>query len=121
MHRILIVDDDRQFRSMLRRLLADKGYQVDECSDGELIESVLEKGETGLIFLDIIMERKSGLESLIEIRQKHPGIPVVLVSGTSSEMAEDLFKAAEYWGAAGCLQKPFSSEEIFQIIDSIMK
>ena len=120
MSRILVVDDDRQFRSMLHRLLTDKGYLVDECSDGEYIDDFLIKGEIDLVFLDMIMERRGGMESLIEIRQKYSDVPVILISGACTELADDLLKTAEHLGAVGYLQKPFSVDNLFGLVDTVL-
>lgn len=120
MSRILIADDDRQFRTMLCRLLTDGGHQVRECTDGEYIGAILAEGGTELVLLDMIMERKGGLETLVEIRRNHPQVPVVLVSGADGDSGEDFLKAAEYWGAAGGLRKPFSAADLFAMIDRIL-
>lgn len=117
MARILIADDDRQFRTMLCRLLKDSGHQVRECTDGEYIEGILSEGETDLVLLDMIMERQGGLETLVAIRRNHPQVPVVLVSGADGDSGDDFLKAADYWGAAGTLRKPFSATELFAMID----
>ena len=120
MSRILIADDDRQFRTMLRRLLTDSGHQVRECTDGEYIGAILAEGGTDLVLLDMIMERQGGLETLVAIRRSHPQVPVVLVSGADNDTGDDLLKAAECRGAVGSLRKPFSATELLAMIDRIL-
>ena len=120
MSRILIVDDDRQFRTMLSRLLAGKGHMVLECGDGEEVEAILGSDRVDLVFLDMIMEKKGGLEALKDIRMCYPHIPVVLVSGNSIELVRDVFGAADLVGAVGYLQKPFSAQALFQAVDDAL-
>ena len=120
MGNILIVDDDRQFRSMLNRLLREKGHSIQECSDGIYMDEILRNGDIDMVFLDVIMEQKSGMEALIEVRQKYPHVEVVLMSGADSRLADDFFQAAEYWGARGCLQKPFSIEDVYRLVDEVL-
>ncbi len=120
MARILIADDDGQFGSMFAGLLTDRGHEVRECTDGEYIEAILAEGGFELVLLDMIMEKKGGLETLVGLRRDHPELPVVVVSGADGGPGEDIFQAAAYWGAAGCLRKPFSPEEIFSVIDRVL-
>lgn len=116
MARILIVDDDRQFRRMMERLLADRGHEVRECGDGIEIGDALRDWEAELIFLDMIMEKKSGIDALSDLRRSHPGIPVLLVSGSDMDLVRDTFAAAGMVGAAGYLQKPFSAESLYRAV-----
>jgi two-component system response regulator HydG len=106
---ILVVDDDRAHRTMLRTLLAGWGYAVQEADDGaRAIEQVHEKSYD-LILMDVRMVEVSGLEALSEIKSFNPAIPIIIMTAYSSvETAVDALKK----GAYDYLSKPLDFEEL---------
>jgi len=67
-HRILIVDDDSEFRRSLKRILQKAGYHVNSASNGSQASEMLNKRVYPLILLDLHMPGKSGLELLSEVK-----------------------------------------------------
>ena len=55
---ILVVDDERRIRTMLRRYLADEGFQVSEAADGAAMRAVLERDTVDLVLLDLMHARR---------------------------------------------------------------
>lgn len=70
MHKILLVDDDRELTSLLKELLEMEGFNVVVAYDGEQALSQLDSS-IDLLLLDIMMPRKNGIETLKELRQHH--------------------------------------------------
>ncbi|MEE9122374.1 MAG: sigma-54 dependent transcriptional regulator [Syntrophobacteria bacterium] len=106
---ILVVDDDRAHRTMLRTLLGGWGYAVQEADDGaRAIEKVHEKSYD-LILMDVRMVEVSGLEALSEIRNFNPAIPIIIMTAYSSvETAVEALKK----GAYDYLSKPLDFDEL---------
>ncbi len=106
---ILVVDDDRAHRTMLRTLLGGWGYAVQEADDGaRAIEQVHEKSYD-LILMDVRMVEVSGLEALSEIKSFNPAIPIIIMTAYSSvETAVEALKK----GAYDYLSKPLDFDEL---------
>ena len=106
---ILIVDDDRAHRTMLRALLSGWGYVVTEAEDGGIAIEAVRERPFDAILMDIRMVRISGLEALTEIKRFNPAIPVIIMTAFASvETAVDALKK----GAYDYLTKPLDFDEL---------
>jgi len=114
---ILVVDDDKGHRTMLRTLLGGWGYAVDEADDGSrAIEKVHER-PYDLVLMDVRMVEVSGLEALPAVKQYNPSIPVIIMTAYSSvETAVEALKK----GAYDYLTKPFDFDELKLSIERAM-
>jgi CheY-like chemotaxis protein len=116
--RILWVDDEIDLLKAHLRLLEQKGYFVETATNGEdAIELVKEKGYD-LVFLDEMMPGKGGLETLSEIKDVVPGLPVVMV--TKSE-AESLMEDAIGGKITDYLVKPVNPSQILMACKKILE
>jgi two-component system response regulator HydG len=106
---ILIVDDDRNLRFALGKLLNSWGYEIFEADDGMIAIEVIQKQSFNLVIMDINMREVSGLAALIEIKSYNAEIPVIIMSGQTS--IENSTKAIND-GASSFLAKPFSPNEL---------
>ncbi len=91
MKRILVVDDDRSTRRLIRALLEKDGYAADEAGDGAAALRQLGKRSYSLILLDVWMPGLSGLDVLGRIRKKKNAPPVVVM--TTDEAPETMLRA----------------------------
>ena len=108
MRKILIVDDEISVRDSLR-MIFKKDYQVIMASSAEEAMVKVQSQEPDLIFLDIIMPEKDGMQALKEIREMHPQTPVVMLTATKTlKTAVDAMKL----GAYDYITKPFDVEEL---------
>ena len=76
---VLIADDEKEIRDLLRLYLEKDGYQVLEAEDGRAAVSILEKEEVDLALLDIMMPKMDGYQVLKRIREGS-NIPVMVLS-----------------------------------------
>jgi putative two-component system response regulator len=107
MARLLIVDDEEMLRRSLRRTLERAGHAVAEAADVESARAVLQVQETDLVFCDINMPGKSGLELVRSL--KGTGIAVVMLTGLDDPaIAEEALAT----GAYTYLVKPLGPNEI---------
>lgn len=79
---ILVVDDEDPVREMLTWMLQEAGYEVHQAIDGQQALSFLhEHGPVDLVVSDVNMPRIDGLELCGRVRERWPGLPVLLISG----------------------------------------
>ncbi|NDA60853.1 MAG: sigma-54-dependent Fis family transcriptional regulator [Chitinophagia bacterium] len=94
---ILLIDDEKSIRNVLRDILLHEGYQVEEAADGEMgIQQVKDKS-FDLVLCDIKMPKMDGLEVLQQLLLLHPDLPVIMISGHGTiETAVDAVKKGAY-------------------------
>jgi DNA-binding response OmpR family regulator len=113
--RILIIDDDAFFRSLLRVHLANAGYAVEVAEDAVEGGKALLGARFDLVICDINMPYMTGLElvSLLRASADTAAIPVVFAS---ARLDTDTMMEAEKLGASGYLTKPFQSEQLLETV-----
>ncbi|ACZ19603.1 PAS/PAC sensor hybrid histidine kinase [Thermanaerovibrio acidaminovorans DSM 6589] len=110
--RILVVDDDRESREVLRHLLEEVGFLVDQAEDGEQAVRMVTSSPPDLIITDLHMPRLGGAEAARIIGQSaRSPVPILIMSGSrSADVKEDLS-----W-ASGILLKPVDAEELYRAV-----
>jgi DNA-binding response OmpR family regulator len=83
--KVLVVEDDPHTGAMLRDFVTMQGYEGEWVTDGSAALRALTREVPDLILLDILMPGLSGLDALPSLRALAPGVPVVMVSGTTDE------------------------------------
>jgi len=110
--KILLVDDNRMIRDVLRIYLKEIGFDVLEAADYEQGISQMD-ASIDVALVDIVLPDKSGLDLLNEINQHYPTCPVIIISGHASKRnAID----ALHKGAADYLEKPVNLDELAHVI-----
>jgi CheY-like chemotaxis protein len=113
---ILIVDDDAAVQTTIGLLLERAGHHVVSASDGRKGLLSLEAGHFDLLFLDIFMPGMDGFETMRMVRQQHPRIPIIVISGrpmpSNAGASPDFLTMATKLGAVTSLQKPFKGTEL---------
>jgi DNA-binding NtrC family response regulator len=113
--RMLIVDDEERFLYATEKLLNTKGYDVSTASSGEQCLDILETGHIHVVILDIRMPGMDGLETLKRIKQNHPLVEVILLTGHATvEAAVEGLKC----GASDFLMKPISISDLLERANS---
>ncbi len=101
--RVLMVDDEEQFRSTTSKILTRKGYATTMAGSGEEAIEILKKSPQDVVILDIKMPGMDGHQTLVEIRKMSPDLPVIMLTGHGAmESARESLK----WGAYDYLSKP---------------
>ena len=80
MARVLVIDDDKQIRGLLRQVLERDGHGVEEAADGAQGVEVFAASPADLVIIDIFMPRCGGWETLRALQQLAPGLPFVIIS-----------------------------------------
>ena len=115
--KILIVDDDPEFRKEFKECFS--GYDVVDAPDGDAALRMLKKpNEIDLVLLDIKMPGTSGTDVLCEIKTALPDLPVVILTGFSSEStAIEALKGH----ADDYIEKPFDPPAMREVIERFME
>ena len=117
MKRILVIDDDAQFRPMLGQMLERAGYEVVEAQDGNEGIKLFRESPTDLIITDIIMPEKEGVETVIELKRDFPDVKIIAISGGSRGIdAKSCLSYVKALGVSCVFSKPFEREELFEAI-----
>ncbi|MBZ4330476.1 response regulator [Corallococcus interemptor] len=108
---LLLVDDDSFVRRILKDVIADTGIDLRllEAADGEEGLALAQKEQPAVMFLDLFMPKKSGLEVLGAIKSVSPETRVLVISSMDAEPVVEQAIAA---GAMGFVGKPFHPLEI---------
>ena len=116
--RILIIDDDDQFRWVLRKILEKEGFEVMEASDGE--DGIKRQSEqpADLIITDVIMPKKNGIETMLDIQKTDSKAKFITVSGGGWYGTEIDFDIAQILGAI-TIEKPFGRGKILEAIKQL--
>jgi len=119
MKRILLIDDDQLFREMLKDILESLGHEVTEAREGSEGLNLLRNLNPDLVMTDLIMPGKEGIETIMELRRAKPDLRIIAMSGGGRGMANSYLKIAQQMGAKRVLAKPFSIDELKEVIDEI--
>ena len=113
-YKILVADDEKEIRDLLRLYLEKDGYQVLEAEDGRSAISILEQEEIDMALLDIMMPEPDGYQVLKKIREGS-NIPVMVLSAKNQDADKILGLDL---GADDYLAKPFNPMEAMARINS---
>jgi len=113
--KILLVDDEPGMLRYIKTLLEVDDYKVETATTGEEALQRVEKGlEPDLVLLDVLMPGIDGLQTLEQLRQKKPGVKVVMLSCVAD--TRKVVQAMKL-GAQDYLTKPFQKAELDAVID----
>ena len=110
--RVLLVDDDPLQLEMTAAMCRRSGVSVEGCQYPEYVGKLVAEGDFDLVLTDIQMPSADGFRVLEIVHEVDPGLPVVAVSARGELAVGDLRKR----GFAGCLRKPFTSQELLAAI-----
>nr|WP_305082367.1 response regulator [Oculatella sp. LEGE 06141] len=118
-HKILVIDDSRVIRNMVRDMLPKGNFQVLEAKDGIEGLNTIQQERPNLIMLDFLLPRMSGWEVFqqIQVHNELQSIPLVLMSGRREEVTEKIPEPFEFFEF---IEKPFEQKELIEAIKSAM-
>lgn len=112
---ILVVDDEQDIRELIAGILDDEGYETRLASDSDTALQAIEKRMPSLVVLDIWLQgsRLDGLQVLDALKEQHPDLPVVIISGHGNV---ETAVAAIKKGAYDFIEKPFKADRLILIV-----
>lgn len=114
---ILVVDDDREIRSLLDRYLVSQGFRVSTAGDGRGMDECLETAKIDLVVLDVMLPDVSGLDLCRTLRIRS-AMPVILLTALKEDV--DRIIGLEL-GADDYLGKPFNPRELVARIRAVLR
>ncbi len=117
---ILIVDDEADIRDIVSGILSDEGHATRTAKNSDEALAAIEARRPHLMFLDIWMQgsRLDGLQLLNVIKEHHPALPVVMISGHGNiETAVSAIRA----GAYDFIEKPFKADRLVLVADRALE
>lgn len=115
---VLIVDDEKITCKHLTRVFQKQGYETATANTGEEGLAILANSPVALLLVDLKMPGMDGFAVLKQVREGHPGLPVVVM--TAHGNLQTAVKAMKL-GASHYLTKPFSAEQILIIAERAME
>lgn len=110
---VLLVDDEKHFREILAKRLAQRGIVSLQASDGEEALRLLEKRPVDVIVMDVKMPKMNGIETLRHVKERYPATEVIMLTGhASTRDGVDGIKS----GAFDYLTKPIEFEQLLRKI-----
>lgn len=118
MKKILVVDDELNMRLVLSAMLKKEGFDVSSAANGREAQQILQSSKIAVVITDLKMPDIDGMKLLSIIAEKHPEIPVVMITahGTIATAVEALKK-----GAFDYITKPFDLDDLKNIISKAIK
>ena len=116
--RILVVDDEPAVRDLAVEILRRSGYAPQGVPTARHALDLLDAEHFDLVVTDVVMPGMGGVDFLYELRLHRPDLPVILMTGGSSE-PERTAKAVQL-GAASLLYKPFSHDQLRDAVASAL-
>jgi CheY-like chemotaxis protein len=119
MARIVVVDDSKLMRNLIRGILEGVGHEVEtwaEVTAGEVAERIA-KGDPGLVVTDYQMPGCNGLTVARMARKAKPGMPVVVITATHDA---SVMEALERQEVTRILHKPLHEEELLRVVAEVL-
>jgi DNA-binding NtrC family response regulator len=116
--RVLVVDDEPIVLKSCRLVIEAEGWEMISASSVAEALSILESMTPELLLVDVKMPVHDGMYLMRKVREKRPGIPIIVMSGYATG---ETIKEAEGLGAAIFLPKPFTPDELADTLRSVAK
>lgn len=120
MARILVIDDEEPIRRIVRQALKQEGHSVGEAVDGEEGLKKFRENDPDVVIADILMPKKEGIETILEMRRIRPDVAIIAMSGGGLMGDTSVLFAAKILGANSALEKPFSLDALKRTVDEIL-
>jgi CheY-like chemotaxis protein len=121
MPRILLVDDDPDVRELIREMLEADGHVVTEAINGAEVEPILRQSDYELLMLDILMPKKDGIETILDLRRDGHTVKIIAMSGQARDIRLlNFLGIARRLGADATLEKPFGHGALRRAIGEVL-
>ena len=116
---ILIVEDDKELREMLKISLIRRKFTVFEAANGKDAIIRFKPSITDLVITDLIMPEEDGLKVIMKLRELKPSIKIIAISGGGKAGPGSYLNLAKALGADAIYSKPFSINDLIAKIEEL--
>jgi CheY-like chemotaxis protein len=117
---VLIVEDDKELREMLKLSLLRRNFTVLEAENGKAAITHFKPLITDLVVTDLIMPEEDGLKVVIKLRELKPSIKIIAISGGGKVGPGSYLNLAKALGADAIYSKPFSINDLIAKIEQLL-
>jgi CheY-like chemotaxis protein len=117
---VLIVEDDKELREMLKMSLLRRNFTVLEAENGKAAITHFKPLLTDIVVTDLIMPEEDGLKVVIKLRELKPSIKIIAISGGGKVGPGSYLNLAKALGADAIYSKPFSISELVEKIEQLL-
>jgi CheY-like chemotaxis protein len=118
---VLLVEDDKELREMLKLSLLRKNFTVIEAENGRDAITHFKPSMTDLVVTDLIMPEEDGLKVVIKLRELKPSIKIIAISGGGKVGPGSYLNLAKALGADAIYSKPFSINDLISKIEQLLE
>ena len=118
-YKVLIVEDDRDFAESLSMVISMREHAAQVVNSGEEALDIFNPTEHAIVLMDIRLPGISGIETLLQLRDRNPTIPILLMTGCERSSEEAVLATTA--GATDLLFKPFKIRQMLDRLDSILQ
>ena len=115
---ILVVDDEKSIRALLRLYLTEAGFTVAEAPDGQAALAQVRQGGIDLVLLDLMIPAVDGLDVCRRLRESNGAIPIIMLTARDDEASR---VAGLELGADDYVTKPFSPREVVARVRAVLR
>src|SRR4051794_20199721 len=117
--RVLVIDDDADFRTLALRWLRSYGIEADGAANG--VEGLARQRArpASVVVTDIFMPEMEGIETIHDLCREFPDVKVIAMSGRDPRMKFDVFEVARQIGAVRTFKKPFKFEDLIAAVNEL--
>jgi Response regulator containing CheY-like receiver, AAA-type ATPase, and DNA-binding domains len=117
---VLIVEDDKELREMLKLSLLRRNFTVLEAENGKAAITHFKPLITDIVVTDLIMPEEDGLKVVIKLRELKPSIKIIAISGGGKVGPGSYLNLAKALGADAIYSKPFSINDLITKIEQLL-
>ena len=118
--RILVIDDEPTAVDLLHRILELNGYEVLDAANGIEGVELFRHNICDLVITDMVMPKKDGLQTILDLRDDYPDLPIIAISGGGTISKERYLAVAGYLDKVITIAKPFTLETILKAVATLL-
>ena len=117
--RVLVIDDDGDFRTLALRWLRSYGIEAEGAANGVEGLALQRARPASVVVTDIFMPEMEGIETIHDLCREFPDVKVIAMSGRDPRMKFDVFQVARQIGAVRTFKKPFRFEDLIAAVTEL--
>jgi len=120
MVKILIIDDEKIIRDKVGKILKDDGHDVLVAKDGIEGINIIKNDIIELVIMDVIMPKKGGIETLMELQNITKNMKIIIITGKVSQESDAFVNLVKNFGASVVINKPFKRELLLDAVHNLL-
>ena len=120
MVRVFVIDDDAGVRALIRGILEQAGYEVDQAENGKAGMNLYDRRHADIVVTDIFLPGYDGVETIIGLRRANLDVKIIAISGGGSSGAMGYLSYASKFGAQYVLAKPIREAHLFDALRHLL-